>query len=148
MVLKVLSSEARASFLFNFGDDLASCGVNLGLCQGFFTRLQGNESGNRFLPFGYPRAFIIIEDADMSDERVFSRRSGLYDIGRFHALIGQESEVTLCGHKFRKYELRFGPCGPQFRRRYVIEKQLKTSDRPSDPAASRVRGLELPNRAL
>jgi hypothetical protein len=82
----------------------------------------------------------------MSDERVFSRRSGLYDIGRFHALIGQESEVTLCGHKFRKYELRFGPFGPQFRRRYVIEKQLKTS--ASDPTASRVRGLELPNRAL
>ena len=147
IVLKVLSSEARASFLFNFGDDLASCGVNLGLCQGFFTRLQGNESGNRFLPFGYPRAFIIIEDADMSDERVFSRRSGLYDIGRFHALIGQESEVTLRGHKFRKYELQFGPCGPQFRRRYVIEKQLKTSDRLLCSHGFEGAWMELPKRA-
>jgi hypothetical protein len=52
IVLKVLSSEARASFLSDVGDDLASCGVNLGLCQGFSRGCKVTEMATDFFPSG------------------------------------------------------------------------------------------------
>src|SRR5437870_1768869 len=93
------SSEARAGFLSDLGDDLAGCGIDLGLGQGFFARLQGDGYGDRFLPFRYALAFIDIENAGVRDERSVGRRGRLRDVGRLHGSIGNEGKVALHGHE-------------------------------------------------
>src|SRR5208283_359069 len=127
---KTSSSEARAGFLGYLGDDLACGGIDLGLGQGFFARLQGDRYSDRFLAFRYALAFIDIEDTYVRDERAFARGSGLDDVGCLYRSIDQEGKIALHGHELRKFELRFGSCEPQFRRRYVIKKQFETSNRP------------------
>src|SRR5450631_388782 len=144
---KALSSEARAGFLGDFGDDLAGGGIDLGLGQGLLARLQGDGYGDRFLTFRYGLAFIDIKNADVRDECASARDGGLYDVGRLHRTVDEEGEVALHGHEFRKFEFRFGFCGPQFRRWYVIEEQLETGGRPLGAKGFEGARMDLAKRA-
>jgi hypothetical protein len=143
IILKASSSQAGTSFLRDLGDDLARGKVDLRFGQGLSARLQGDGNRNRFFAFSYAFAFVDIEYADIGDESAIGRGSGLHNVGGIHGLVADESKVALHRHEFRNFELRFGLCGPQFRRRYVIEDELETSDRPLGAEVFEGAGMEL-----
>src|ERR1700741_1482299 len=147
IVLKASSSEACAGFPRDLGNDFAGSGINLGLGQSLFARLQGNRNPDRFLSFRYASAFIDVEHADIGDEHALGRGRSFHNVGGLDALISQESEVALHRHKFGKFELRFGLCGPQFRRRYVIENELDCSSWRLGAHGFEGAGMELPEGA-